>query len=154
MNLQDNLKEQIEAALAPLRGRDGALIPALQAVQGKVGYLPEEAMEEIGKTAGVSANTAYGVASFYAQFRFRPPGAHTCKICLGTACHVRGAAQIVETIEREFGVQEGDITADGKLGLETVRCFGSCALAPVVVVDEAVYGRMTSSKAKQVLDQL
>ncbi|HIE17697.1 MAG TPA: hypothetical protein EYP71_05830, partial [Dehalococcoidia bacterium] len=99
-----SLREQIKEILAPLQGREIVLIPALQAVQEKVGYLPEEALEEIGRVAGVSPNVVYGVASFYAQFRFIKPGEHVIKVCLGTACHVRGAASLVESLERELGV--------------------------------------------------
>jgi NADH-quinone oxidoreductase subunit E len=147
------VKEQVEEILAPFRGRQGVLIPALQKVQERLGYLPEEAMDEIAKVSGVSTNTIYGVASFYTQFRFVRPGEHALKVCLGTACHVRGAVRIVEALQRELNIEPGETTSDYKFSLETVRCFGSCALAPVMVVDESVYGRMAPSKAKQVLDK-
>jgi NADH-quinone oxidoreductase subunit E len=122
-------------------------------VQEKFGYLPEVAMEEIGRLAGVSPNVVYGVTSFYAQFRFVKPGEHMIKVCLGTACHVRGAASLVESLERELGIREGKTTPDGKFSLETVRCFGSCALAPVIVFDEDVYGNLTTAKTKEILDK-
>jgi NADH-quinone oxidoreductase subunit E len=149
-----DLKEQIREILAPLGGRQVVLIPALQAVQEKFGYLPEVAMEEIGHLAGMSPNVVYGVASFYSQFRFIKPGEHIIKVCLGTACHVRGAASLVESLERELNVEAGKTTSDGKFSLETVRCFGSCALAPVIVFDEDVHGNLTSTKAKEILDKL
>lgn len=129
------------------------MIPALQAVQGKFGYLPEEAFEEIGRVAGMSANSVYGVASFYSQFRFVKQGEHVIKICLGTACHVCGAGDIVESLEQELGIADGQTTTDGKFSLESVRCFGSCALAPVMVVDDSVYGSMTPTKAKEILNK-
>jgi NADH-quinone oxidoreductase subunit E len=148
-----DLPAQIQDVLTPLQGRQVVLIPALQAVQEKFGYLPEVAMEEIGRVAGVSPNVVYGVASFYSQFRFVKPGEHMIKVCLGTACHVRGAAGLVESLERELGIESGKTTTDDKFSLETVRCFGSCALAPVIVFDEEVYGNLTTAKTKEILDK-
>ena len=148
-----DLREQVREILAPLRGRQGIIIPALQAVQEKLGYLPDVAMEEIGQVAGVSANTVYGVTSFYSQFRFIKPGEHMVKVCLGTACHVRGAMGIIDSLKREIGIDPGQTTTDGKFTLEEVRCFGSCALAPVIVVDEEVYGNVTTTKAKEIVDK-
>jgi len=145
------LRKQIRDVIAPLKGRQIVLIPALQAVQEKLGFVPREAMEEIGELAGVSPNTVYGVASFYAQFRYIKPGKHMVKICLGTACHVCGANGLVDSLERELHIKEGETTKDENFSLETVRCFGSCALAPVVVVDEEVYGNVTSPKALDIL---
>ncbi|MBM3119695.1 MAG: NADH-quinone oxidoreductase subunit NuoE [Chloroflexi bacterium] len=151
--MSTDLKSQMQEVLAPLQGRQVVLIPALQAVQEKFGYLPEVAMEEIGRVAGVSSNVVYGVASFYAQFRFIKPGEHMIKICLGTACHVRGAAGLAKSLERELHIEPGKTTPDGKFSLEEVRCFGSCALAPVIVVDDQVYGNMTTTKTKEILDE-
>ncbi|MCX6010249.1 MAG: NADH-quinone oxidoreductase subunit NuoE [Chloroflexi bacterium] len=148
-----DLREQMRGILAPFQGRQVVLIPALQAVQEKFGYLPEAAMEEIGRVAGVSQNVVYGVASFYSQFRFTKPGEHMIKICLGTACHVQGAASLVESLERELHIETGKTTPDGKFSLEEVRCFGSCALAPVIVVDSQVYGNVTTTKTKEILDE-
>ena len=147
------VKEHVREIIAPFRGRQIVLIPALQAVQGDFGYLPPETFEEIGELAGVSANTVYGVASFYAQFRFVKPGEHIVKVCLGTACHVCGAGRVVDAVERELDIKEGETTQDEKFSLESVRCFGSCALAPVMVVDDEVYGRMTGPKVFEVLKQ-
>lgn len=148
-----DLIEQMRGILAPFQGRQVVLIPALQAVQEKFGYLPEVAMEEIGRVAGISQNVVYGVASFYSQFRFTKPGEHMIKICLGTACHVQGAASLVESLERELHIATGKTTPDGKFSLEEVRCFGSCALAPVIVVDSQVYGNVTTTKTKEILDE-
>ncbi len=151
--MSTDTREQIREILAPFKGRQVVLIPALQAIQGKFGYLPQEAMEEIGRVAGVSQNVVYGVASFYSQFRFIKPGEHMIKVCLGTACHVRGADSLVESLERELHIAPGKTTTDGKFSLEEVRCFGSCALAPVIVVDEQVYGNVTTAKTKDILDK-
>ena len=150
----NDIKAQMQDALAPFRGRQGVMIPALQAVQEKFRYLPESAMEEIGQVAGVSANTVYGVASFYSQFRFIKPGEHTVKVCLGTACHVCGAGRIVDSLKQELKIEPGETTADEKFSLETVRCFGSCALAPVIVVDEEVYANATPAKTKEIIDNI
>jgi NADH-quinone oxidoreductase subunit E len=148
-----DLREQIREILTPFQGRQVVLIPALQAVQEKFGFLPEAAMEEIGRVAGVSQNVVYGVASFYSQFRFIKPGEHMIKICLGTACHVRGANSLVESLERDLHIATGKTTPDGKFSLEEVRCFGSCALAPVIVVDNQVYGNVTTTKTKEILEE-
>ena len=151
MATDTELRKQIREIIEPLRGRQIVLIPALQAVQVKLGFVPREAMEEIGDLAGVSPNTVYGVTSFYAQFRYIKPGKHMVKICLGTACHVCGATGIVDSLERELHIKEGETTKDENFSLETVRCFGSCALAPVLVVVEEVYGNVTSPKALEIV---
>jgi NADH-quinone oxidoreductase subunit E len=101
----------------------------------------------------VSPSEVFGVATFYAQFRFTPPGEHTVKVCLGTACHVRGGEEILDNVSREVGVKSGETSKDGKFSLERVACFGSCALAPVMVVDKDVYGRLTIQKAKEIIGQ-
>ena len=143
------MQGKLAPVLAPYRGQKGATIPVLQKVQAKLGYLPEEAVSEIAKFLGQTKNEIYGVASFYAQFRFERPGEHTIKVCQGTACHVRGAPRILEAVEKELGIQPGGTTEDYKFSLERVACFGSCALAPVMVVDKTVYGKMTSAKARE-----
>ena len=145
------MRERLSQILAPYRGQRGALIPVLQKVQEELGYLPEEAVSEIAYFLGVSESEVYGVASFYAQFRFERQGEHTIKVCQGTACHVRGGRRILEAVEREISIQPGETTEDYKFSLERVACFGSCALAPVMVMDKTVYGRMTTAKARKIL---
>lgn len=125
------------------------LIPILQKAQGEAGYLSEEAISEIARFLRLSQNEVYGVASFYAQFRFERPGEHTIKICEGTACHVGGSARILEELERELGIHSGETTKDCKFTLERVACVGCCALAPVMVVDNTVHGKITMAKAKK-----
>lgn len=137
--------------LAPYVGQKGALIPVLQKTQAKLGFLSPEAIKEIANFTRIPENEIFGVASFYAQFRFTRPGKHTIKVCLGTACHTRGGQKILETVERDLNLQSGGTTADFKFGLERVACFGACALAPVMVVDDKVDGRMTPSKVKEIL---
>ena len=145
------MRERLLPILEPYRGQREALIPALQKVQGELGYLPEDAISEIAYFLGLSQSEIYGVASFYAQFRFERQGKHTVRVCQGTACYVRGGRRIMNTVVQELGIQPGGTTEDYKFSLERVACFGSCALAPVMVVDNTVHGRMTTVKARQVL---
>jgi NADH-quinone oxidoreductase subunit E len=147
------LVEQLAEILDPYKGERGTLIPALQKVQQSFGYLSQEAVSQIAKFLKVSESEIFGVASFYAQFRFSRPGEHSVKVCLGTACHVRGGVRILETLQRELGIDPGGTTKDYKFSLERVACFGSCALAPVAVIDDKVYGRLTTTKAKEILGQ-
>ena len=130
------------------------LIPVLQYVQSKEGYLPPEAMKAAAGYLGVSESSVYGVASFYTQFHFEPRGKHIVTICRGTACHVRGSAGILQDIEKKLNIHAGETTKDLEYSIETVACFGSCALAPVVVMDEKVHGRQTSASTGRLIDQL
>ncbi|MFC2016111.1 NADH-quinone oxidoreductase subunit NuoE [Chloroflexota bacterium] len=146
------MSERLSSVLVPYRGQRGVTIPVLQKVQEELGYLPEEAVSEIAHFLGLSKNEVYGVATFYAQFRFERQGEHTVKVCQGTACFVQGASQILAAVERELNIPSGKTTTeDYKYSLERVACFGSCALAPVMVVDKTVYGRMTPAKVRQIL---
>ncbi len=137
----------------PYEGSPRELIPILQAVQGEYGYLPEQEMMEVARFAGVSESKLYGVASFYAQFRFTPVGDTQITVCRGTACHVRGSQQILDEISRKLGIQEGETTPDRKYSLETVACIGCCALAPCITINERVEARLTSKKVKDVLEE-
>jgi NADH-quinone oxidoreductase subunit E len=148
-----HLSNELAKIVAEYKGEKGALIPILQKVQEKFGYLPKEAISEIAKFSRMSESEVFGVASFYAQFYFTRRGQHTVKVCLGTACHVRGGEKILDEIKRELGVETGGTTEDYKFSLERVACFGSCALAPVLVIDKDVYGRMTVAKAKETLKE-
>ncbi|HAS28406.1 MAG TPA: NADH-quinone oxidoreductase subunit NuoE [Dehalococcoidia bacterium] len=127
------------------------LIPILQKVQEKEKYLSPASISEISGYVGISENDVYSVASFYSQFRFTKPGEHTVKVCLGTACHVRGGARVLETVERELKIKPGETTADGKYSLETVACIGACALAPTMVLDNEVQRSMTPQKVVDLL---
>lgn len=122
--------------------QQGTLIPILQAAQSTYGYLPEEVLKLIADRLGVSLGKVYGVATFYAQFYLERRGRHILKLCDGTACHVKGAPILMTALEEEFDIQPGDTTEDGELTVEIVYCLGSCALAPVAVMDEEVMGRM------------
>ena len=133
------------------RERDN-LIPLLQEVQERFHYLSSEAVQAVAEHLSLSENDVYGVATFYAQFRFVPPGLHHIKVCEGTACHVRGSDRILDAICRSTGLEPGQTSEDGQFSLERVACFGSCALAPVVVVDDKVYGRMTAAKTNKLIE--
>jgi NADH-quinone oxidoreductase E subunit len=135
----------------PFKGQRGAAIPVLQKIQEEYGYLPTDLMRDTARFLGLTESDVFGVASFYAQFRFTPQGKNAIKVCHGTACHVRGSDRIQEAVEKEIHIASGETTRDRKFSLERVACFGSCALAPVMVVNKDVYGRMTSSKARDIL---
>ena len=143
----------IESVLAHYDGKRQNLIPILQDVQDKTGFLSEEAVDKISAHLGLSANDVFGVATFYAQFRFHPPGKHHIKVCQGTACHVRGGNLILESVTRKLGIVSGETSEDHQFSLERVACFGSCALAPVVVIDDKVYGRLTPKKTEKLIGE-
>ena len=124
------------------------LIPILQSIQRKHSYLAPDVMRLVAEHLDISSGEVYGVASFYNQFRFTPPGKHQIKMCLGTACHVRGGDIILENFERKLGIKEGETTEDREFSLEKVACVGCCALAPVALVDEKVEGHMQPSKVE------
>jgi len=144
---------EVESILAGYsRGREN-LIPILQDVQERMGYLAEDALERISGFLDLSPHDVYGVATFYAQFRFNPPGKHHIKVCQGTACHVRGGNLILESVTRKLGIHDGETTEDLNFSLERVACFGSCALAPVVVIDNKVYARLTPKKTEKLIEE-
>jgi NADH-quinone oxidoreductase subunit E len=129
----------------------GHLIPILQTIQETHKYLPAEALSLVGVHMGIPTAEVYGVATFYNQFRFHPPGRNPIKVCLGTACHVRGGDIILENFERKLEIPEGQTTADKEFSLERVACVGCCALAPVALVGETVHGGMAPSKVEGVI---
>jgi NADH-quinone oxidoreductase subunit E len=144
---------QMKHILAQHPMERGSLIPFLQDIQDNFGYLSKEAVDRLEQATGISANEIYGVATFYTQFRFSPPGKHTIRVCQGTACHVRGGREILNEVKRELKIEAGETTADGNFDLQRVACLGCCALAPVVVVDDKVYARMTVKKISSVLSE-
>src|SRR4030043_1949777 len=133
------------------RGKRGELIPILQEVQESLGYLPEKTMLDIAKFVSVSESHVYSVASFYAQFRLLPLGRKRVAVCRGTACHIRGAPQILSAVEKTIELKEGETSEDLGYTLETVACIGCCALAPCVRINKDVSGEMTPEKAKEIL---
>ena len=145
------VKEQLDDILSHYGRESNNLIPILQEVQEKFRYLPAEAMREIARFLRISEATVFGVSTFYAQFKFTPTGKKIVKVCRGTACHVRGAPRILDEIVRRLKIEPGETTDDLEYSLETIACFGSCALAPVMVVNDTVYGRMSPTKVAQIL---
>jgi NADH-quinone oxidoreductase subunit E len=129
------------------------LVPLLQRTQAESGYVPPEAVRRIARTLGISESEVYGVATFYAQFRFSPPGRHRLRVCLGTACHVKGGVQMMDTVQRRLGIGPGETTADREYDLERVACLGCCALAPVVTLDDTTYAQMSVLRLQEILDE-
>ena len=146
-NVQDKLKE----IFTHYHGSKEELIPILQETQEQFRYLPAAAMGEIARFLKIPESTVYGVSTFYSQFKLTPLGRKIVRICRGTACHVRGGAKILEEAEKQLGIKAGETTEDLEWTLETIACFGSCALAPVMVIDKNVYGRMTTKKVREIL---
>ena len=144
-------KEKMNEIFSHYNGQKEELIPILQETQEQFRYLPIEAMREISKFLRIPESTIYGVCTFYAQFKLTPLGRKIVKICRGTACHVRGGAKILDETEKQLGIKAGETTDDLEWTLETIACFGSCALAPVMVIDKDVYGRVTTKKVKDIL---
>ncbi len=130
------------------------LIAILQEIQERHGYLSQEAVGTLAAVSGVSESEIYGVATFYAQFRFQPPAEHTIRVCEGTACHVRGGQQLLHDFEERLLIKAGETTADGKFGIERVACVGCCALAPVVLVDGQVRAGMKPKMVRGLLAKL
>jgi NADH-quinone oxidoreductase subunit E len=130
------------------------LIGALQEIQEKFGYLPRAALEGISRRAHIPLSRIYGVVTFYAQFHTEPRGRHTVLCCRGTACHVRGAAKMVDQVTAQLSINPGETTTDGLFTLECVSCLGACALGPVVVLDGVYYDHMTGSKLTRLVDSV
>ena len=145
---EKSLLEQIKTDLAEIGNDRSKLIPILQFVQQKLAYLPGEAIHLVADHLDISSSEVYGVATFYNQFRFNPPGKNPIKVCLGTACHVKGGDIILENFERKLDIREGETTPDREFSVDRVACVGCCALAPVTVVGETVHGHMQPSKVE------
>ena len=131
-----------------------SLIPLLQRTQETFGYLPKEALEEISSYLEIPLTRVLGVATFYAQFRFEPLGKYVIKICHGTACHVNGAENIAQALREETGIDEGQTTPDGLITIERVACLGCCSLAPVIMINDKVYGKLTGEAVRKLIRKL
>lgn len=141
--------ECLDEIFSGYQGKEDELIPILQDVQAKLGYLPEEAMRAIAAFTRVPESQVYAVATFYAQFRFTPIGKTHIMVCRGTSCHVRGAPRILEEIEKRLGIKEGETTEDREYSLETVGCLGACGLSPCIMANKTVRARMTPKKVAE-----
>ncbi len=145
------LKEQVRQVLKKYDGDKSALIDILHDAQSVIGYLPEEALEEIHKKLDIPLSRVYSVATFFKAFSLTPRGRHLINVCMGTACHVRGSDKVLAQMEKELGIKNGGNTPDLKFTLETVNCVGACALGPMVVIGEDYHGEMTPEKVSDVL---
>jgi len=150
VQMEPDVKQQLDSILSQYDGESADLIPILQAAQGRFGYLPKEVMRGIAKSLRLPESTVYGVSTFYAQFKLTPTGKRIVRVCRGTACHVRGGARILTEVERWLGIKPGETTDDMEYTLETVACIGACALAPNIVIDSETYGRMTTKKVVEI----
>ena len=135
-------ERELREILFELKGQKGALMPALQKAQNIYGYLPIEVQKIISEEMDIHLEEVYGVSTFYSQFSLNPKGKYRFSVCLGTACYVKGAGEVFDKISEELGVKGGECTPDGKFSLEACRCIGACGLAPVITVNEDVYGRL------------
>ena len=141
-------------AICKEHGNDpGELINILPTVQGKLGYLPKEVQELIAMELGIPAAKVYGVVTFYSFFTMKPKGKYPISVCMGTACYVRGAEKVLDEFKRQLGIEVGETTADGLFSLDSLRCVGACGLAPVVMVGQKVFGRLTQSSVKGIIDE-
>jgi len=143
----------LEPVLDKYENHEDALIAMLQEMQEVYSYLPEEALNQLSSYAKIPMSRIYAVATFYAQFYLTPRGRNTIRICRGTACHVRGGSRILDAVERELGIKQGETTPDLEYSLETVACIGACALAPTMVINQTTYGKVTPKKVAEILNQ-
>ena len=145
------IRQKVTKILDKYQHHQGFLVSILQDIQAEYNYLPREALEEVSRSVGIPLTQTYSVATFFKAFSLEPRGHHLIHVCLGTACHVRGALRILETIERELGIKAGETTKDLKYTLERVNCVGACALGPIVSINEQYEGEMTTEKVKPLL---
>jgi NADH:ubiquinone oxidoreductase subunit E len=145
--------EKLDAIISKYKGKPGGLIPVLEEAQISLEYLPISVQKRVAQGLNLPLSRVYGVVTFYSFFTMEPRGKHTVRVCLGTACYVRGGKAIAEALEKNLGVKEGQTSADRMFTYETVRCLGACGLGPVVVVDDDVHGRVKPAKVKEILSQ-
>ncbi|MCC8030000.1 MAG: NAD(P)H-dependent oxidoreductase subunit E [Lachnospiraceae bacterium] len=139
--------------ISDLKDQKGALMPIMQKAQDIYGYLPQEVQQIISENTGVPMAKIFGVATFYSQFTLFPKGEHKISVCLGTACYVKGSGQIYDKIQEILDIAGGECTPDGKFSLDACRCVGACGLAPVMMIDEEVYGRLNVDEVADILEK-
>lgn len=142
---------EIREVIASHPGPEGRLLSILEAIQQKRRYLPEEDLRIVAQELKIPLSRVYGVATFYGAFSLEPKGKHLISVCHGTACHVRGAGQLTECLEKVLGIKEGETTADGLFTLESVRCLGCCSLSPVISIDGTTYGRVKPEQIPEII---
>lgn len=146
-------EEQLNEAIAQMRDQKGSLMPIMQRAQEIYGYLPEEVQKMIADKLDIPLEKVYGVATFYSQFNLAPKGKYQISVCLGTACYVKGSGDILKKFSDRLGISTGECTEDGKFSLDACRCVGACGLAPVIMVNDKVYGRLTEDDVDKILDE-
>jgi NADH:ubiquinone oxidoreductase subunit E len=144
---------KLDGIIEKFKGKPGGLIPVLEEAQVALEFIPLSVQKRIASGLNLPLSRVYGVVTFYSFFTMTPRGKHTVRVCLGTACYVRGGKALTDALEKQFGIKQGETTADRMFTLESVRCLGACGLGPVVVVDEDVHGRLKPGKVKEVLSQ-
>ncbi len=149
---QEEKYQQLREFIESNSGKRGFLIPVLHKAQEIFGYLPAEVRAFVAEKMDIPVSTVMGVVTFYSFFRMNPVGRHTITVCMGTACYVRGAKKIMEALEKTLNIKTGQTTEDSRFSLGIQRCLGACGLAPVIMIDQDVHGRMTPKKLEQVLD--
>jgi NADH:ubiquinone oxidoreductase subunit E len=152
-DLTPEVMSKVDGIIAHHKDKPGSLIPVLEETQGVVGYLPVELQEYISRCLNVPASTVYGVVTFYSFFTMVPKGRHTIKVCMGTACYVKGIGEVLNRLQGAFKLEPGKMSVDKRFSLEVVRCLGACGLAPVVVVDTDTHGGMTPDRIVDVLNR-
>jgi len=141
----------IDSLIEKYKDKKGNMIPLLQGIQEIYGYLPKDAFHKVSKDANIELSDMYGVATFYAQFRLAPVGKHIVKVCHGTACHVQNAKELTDALQDSLNVNDGETTSDGLFTLESVACLGCCSLAPVLMIGDETYGKLTGDKAVRIV---
>ncbi len=149
--LVDPKEEKLDQIIAQRKSENGALIAVLQGAQKIYGYLPAHVLKHVSKALRIPIANVYGVATFYAQFRLAPMGRNVISVCLGTACHVRGGAKVMEAIEKKLSIKDGETTEDGRYSVEIVNCIGACGLAPVISINGEVHGRLNADQIPGIL---
>lgn len=146
-------KQKLQEVIDRNKEVPGALLPILHEAQEIYGYLPIEVQQRVADGLGISLSEVYGVATFYSRFSLTPKGKHRISVCLGTACYVKGGDKVLAEVEKKLGIKSGECTPDGLFSIDSCRCVGACGLAPVMMVDEEVYGKLTPELVDKILDK-
>ncbi|QCX32501.1 NADH-quinone oxidoreductase subunit NuoE [Caloramator sp. E03] len=152
-NEKDDRYEKALEIIKSYKEVKGGLMPVLQQIQNVYGYLPEDILKKVSEELNIPMTEIYGVATFYSFFSLKPKGEHIIRVCLGTACYVKGAQQIIDKLSEVLSVEVNDTTKDGKFTLEATRCLGACGLAPVMMIDSKVYGRLTPDDIPNIIKE-
>ncbi|WP_026485856.1 NADH-quinone oxidoreductase subunit NuoE [Caldanaerobius polysaccharolyticus] len=152
-NLDPEKVEKLKGIIEYYKDKRGSLIPVMNEAQELFGYLPYEVQEMIAKGLNVPISEVYGVATFYSRFTLKPAGKYKIGVCLGTACYVKGAALVMDKIREKLGIEAGETTSDGKFSLDATRCLGACGLAPVMMINDEVYGRLTPDEVVKIIEK-